>query len=65
MALNLELNTSQPDEVYQVRVDLHEGLTEEQSLRVYSKLTLLLTNHIGDPEVIAQAAEIARANVDG
>ena len=65
MALNLELNTSQPDEVYQVLVDLHEGLTEEQSLRVYSKLTLLLTNHIGDPEVIAQAAEIARANVDG
>lgn len=65
MALNLELNTPKPDDVYQLLVDLHEGLTEEQSLRVYSKLTLLLTNHIGDPEVIAQAAEIARANVDG
>lgn len=64
MGLKLELNTSQPDDVYQLLVDLHDGLTEEQSLRVYSKLTLLLTNHIGDIDVIAQAADIARANVD-
>lgn len=64
MELNLNVNTPQPDDVYQILVDLHEGLTPEQSLRVYSKLTLLLTNHIGDLEVIKQAAEIARTNVD-
>lgn len=63
MALNLEMNTPQPDDLYQALVDLHEGLTDEQSLRANAKLILLLANHIGDADVIAQAAQIARENV--
>ena len=39
---------------------MHEGLSEAESLRVWSKLVLTLANHIGDRGVIEQAIAIAR-----
>jgi hypothetical protein len=52
-----------PDGFYQLLVEAHRDLTEEQSRLVNAKLTLLLANHIGDPAVIAAAVAAARAGV--
>ena len=41
-------------------VVLHEGLSEEESLKVWAKLALTLANHIGDRTVIEQAIAVAR-----
>ena len=43
MKLNaMKLNLGNPDEIYQALIDLHDGLTEEQSRAVNAKLILLL-----------------------
>lgn len=60
MALRLEPNLAKPDDVYQAIIDMHDGLSEADSARVNAKLILLLANHIGDIEVITEAARIAR-----
>lgn len=60
MPLDVRANVPRPDDLYQTLLDVHEGLTDEQSARVNAALILLLANHIGDPEVIAEAAAIAR-----
>ena len=52
-----------PDGIYQLLVEAHHDLTEEQSRLVDARLTLLLDNHIGDPAVIAAAVAAARAGV--
>lgn len=58
--LNTQPNLPRPDDFYQALVDLHRDLDEEQSRRVNARLILLLANHIGDPEVLAEAMAIAR-----
>jgi len=63
MALQLEINTTQPDEMYEVIIDMHDGLSLADSARANAKLILLLANHIGDVGVLRQAAEIARENI--
>ena len=52
-----------PDGLYQLLIEAHRDLTDEQSRLVDAKLTLLLANHIGDPAVIAAAVAAARAGV--
>ena len=60
----LETNPApDPDAIYQLLVEAHQGLTAEQSLAVNSRLILLLANHIGDPAVIAAAVAAARRDV--
>jgi hypothetical protein len=62
------LNTApaaDPDGIYQLLVEAHRDLDEEQSRLVDVRLTLLLANHIGDVAVIAQAVAAARAGVAG
>jgi hypothetical protein len=54
-----------PDAIYQLLVDAHEGLDEAQSRLVAAKLALLLANHIGDPLVIEAAVRAAREGVPG
>jgi hypothetical protein len=61
-ALRLE-PAGDPDAIYQVLVDAHDALAAEQSRMMETRLILLLANHIGDPEVIAQAVAAARAGV--
>jgi len=57
--------TADPDAIYQLLVEAHHDLTDEQSRLVGAKLTLLLANHIGDPAVIAAAVAAAREGVAG
>ena len=58
--LNTEPNLAAPDEFYEQLIATHRGLTEAQSALVNAKLVLLLSNHIGDADVLAQAMAAAR-----
>lgn len=60
--LNTNPNLSNPDDIYAQLLDLHDGLSETESLRVWSKLALLLINHIGDREIVEQAIEMVASN---
>lgn len=62
MPLKLEINTAVPDDIYQAIIDMHEGLDDEASEKVNARMILLLANHIGDPDVIKEAARIARGD---
>jgi len=64
MPLNLEINTNAPDEIYQSLIDMHAGLDDDGSIKVNARMILILANHIGDPEIIAQAAKVARSARD-
>lgn len=58
-----QLNVTCPDDIYQQLIELHAGLTEEQSMRVNARLILLLLNHIGDERVARAAIAAARGIV--
>ena len=59
MKLNTDPNIARPDDFYQDLIDLHRGLTDEQSRQVNARLILLLANHIGDADVLRQAMTAA------
>lgn len=74
MALNLEPNFreegkrafrdfSPGDDFYQMLIDTHRGLSDEQSAMLNAKLILILSNHIGDLAVLREAMALARAGV--
>lgn len=53
-------NTPRADDVYQMLIDAHEGLSKAESDALNARLILTLMNHIGDPQVIAQALAVAK-----
>ena len=61
--LNTEPNIAGPDDFYERLIATHRGLSDEQSALVNAKLILLLANHIGDPDVLAQAMAAAREGI--
>ena len=73
MSLNLEPNFHRPgerhvrdfspgDDFYEMLIDAHQGLTDEQSAVLNAKLILLLANHIGDLSVLREALMHARVS---
>lgn len=62
--LDIEPNIASPDEFYEALLDAHRGLSTAQSQRLNARLVLLLTNHIGDLDVIRDALRRARLGVD-
>lgn len=71
MSLNLSPNFHEPgkqffnayspgDDFYQMLMDAHRDLTDEQSDLLNAKLVLLLANHIGNLSVLKKALEAAR-----
>ena len=58
--LNLEPNIARPDDFYEALLELHRGLTPEESAKVNAKLMLLLANHVGDDGVLREALDAAR-----
>ena len=52
------------DDFYQLLIDTHRGLSEEQSAMVNAKLILILSNHIGDISILREAMQMARTNVE-
>ena len=65
MSLLLEPNVDNADDMYQAIIDMHQDLSDEQSARVNAKMILLLVNHIGDVEVVREAAVVARKGLSG
>ncbi len=63
--LNTDLNLISPDDFYEMLVELHRDLSEEQSELVNARLILLLANHIGDMEVLLAAMAAAREDAMG
>ncbi len=60
MPLNTKANIARPDDFYQELIDLHRDLSDDESRDVNAKLILLLSNHIGDIDVLRKAMEIAK-----
>ncbi len=60
--LNLEPNMSSPDDFYEALIHLHSELDEAQSAAANARLVLLLANHIGDLDVLAEAIRLAAPN---
>ena len=58
--INLKPNIKNNDEFYSKLIDAHEGLSEEESIEFNSRLILILSNQVGDPEILAEALEIAK-----
>ena len=59
-ALKLAPNLTRHDDIYQSLVEMHDGLSEAESLKLWARLSLILMNQIGDPEVIFAAIATAR-----
>lgn len=53
-------NMPDPDGFYADLIKAYETLDEDEISAFSARLILLLTNHIGDPDAIAQAVEAAR-----
>jgi hypothetical protein len=62
-ALRETLNVAVPDELYELLIKAHEGLSEAESLKLNAKLIILLSNHIGHLEVIRGAIAKAKGHV--
>ncbi|GHF18054.1 hypothetical protein GCM10017044_10700 [Kordiimonas sediminis] len=60
--LKKQASFDSPDDVYQLIIDMHKGLSDEESQLVNAKMIVLLANHIGDAAIIAEAAQLARDN---
>jgi len=63
--LNVEPNMADPDAFYALLVDAHQDLDEEASSMLNAQLILLLSNHIGDLDVLREALAIAHGNMNG
>jgi len=56
-------NFAVPDDYYALLTDLYRDLDPAQCQDVNARLLLLLGNHIGDIEVLAEATRIAREHL--
>lgn len=61
--LNTDPNMMSPDEFYAALIEMHRGLSEAQSMQVNARLILLLSNHVGDLDLLKEAMQRARAGV--
>ena len=48
------------DDFYEMLIEGHRGLTDEQSELMNARLVLLLANHVGDLRVLREAIAAAR-----
>ena len=62
-SLKTELRIENPDDFYQELIDLHAGLSDDESQKINAKLVLILANHIGEIDVLREALECAKLPV--
>ena len=60
MALSTASNFAKPDDAFRMIVEAHRGLSEAQSADLDTALVLILANHVGDPDVLREAIELAK-----
>ncbi len=58
--LRTEPQIEDPDDFYARLIDLHEGLSRDESNSLNCKLILLMANHIGDREVLFEVLDVVR-----
>lgn len=58
--LRTELRVDNPDDFYARLIELHEGLSSEQSHKINAKVILMLANHIGDTDVLYEVLDYVR-----
>ena len=51
------------DDFYEMLIEAHRGLDDDQSNLLNAKLVLLLANHVGDLGVLREALQRAREGV--
>ncbi len=51
------------DDFYQVLIDAHRDLSDEQSQMLNARLILLLANHVGELAVLREAIAAAREDL--
>ena len=51
-----------PDAAYRSVIEAHRGLSDEASADLDARLVLVLANHIGDADVLAEAIALAQAS---
>lgn len=61
--LNTQCNFNVPDAFYERLISAHRDLSTNESNAMNAALVLLLSNHIGDLDVISEALEEARRSV--
>jgi hypothetical protein len=59
-ALSTSCNFSDPDAAYRRIVEAHRGLADAKSAALDAALVLILANHIGDADVLAEAIALAK-----
>ena len=64
-ALRTEPRLADPDGFYAALMDAHRGLDDAASRRLDARLVILLSNHIGDGDVLREAMALARAVSEG
>ncbi len=52
------------DDVYNALMDAHDGLSEADSHALNARLVLLMANQIGDPAILTEIMQTARAYAD-
>jgi hypothetical protein len=60
--LILTPNLDNADDVYAAILSEHDGLSPKDSAALNARLILILANHIGDPKIIRQALNAAKAS---
>ena len=58
--LNTNANVKGPDDFYAELLAVHEGLNKAESDAFNARLILILSNHIGDRDVLSQALAAAK-----
>jgi hypothetical protein len=49
-----------PDRAYRMLIDAHRGLSDEESAALNTRLVLILANHVGDEQALAEAIALAK-----
>ncbi len=62
MALTTSPNIEDADGFYADLLAAHKGLTEAESQALNARLVLILANHVGDREALAEALRLARGS---
>lgn len=65
MPLNRDARIPDPDTFYAELIASQRDLSDEQADMMLAKLVLILANHVGDREVLAEAIALARENTLG
>lgn len=57
--LRTTANIEKPDDLYELLIHAHDGLTKDQNDAFNARLLLIMLNHIGDEAVIREALTLA------